>query len=135
MGACLPPVIINEIARDWATVDPRVPLQAADGHLSEGFDHAASLAAVRCPVLLWEADRDLCGIVPPTGFERLKGCLSHVPHRHVYAAGAGHQIHRDAPQFFATQTTDFFRLIEPAGHRWSGNRDITAPMRGKNNDD
>jgi len=111
MGACLPRAVIDAIARDWATVDPRVPLHAADGRLSEGFDHATSLAALRCPVLLWEADRDLSGIVPPTGFERLKACLAHVPHRHVYTEGAGHQIHRDAPQLFATQTIDFFRII------------------------
>ena len=115
MGACLPRAAIRAIARDWATVDPRVPFQAADGRLSEDFDHAACLAAVRCPLLLWEADRDVSGIVPPSGFERLKACLSHVPHRHVYAEGAGHQIHRDAPRLFASQTTDFFRLVGPAG--------------------
>lgn len=108
LGDCLPGVVIRTLAAAWATVDPRVPAPAVDLTFSDEFDHLAALRAVRCPVLLWEADLDMSGLVPQHDIESILKSLSHVPHWHERVDGAGHQIHGDAPQHFAARTIELF---------------------------
>ncbi len=108
LGDCLPGIAIQTLAAAWATVDPRVPVPTVDLTFSEGLDHLAALRAVRCPVLLWEADFDMSGLVPQPDIERVLHSLSHVPHRHERVDGAGHQIHAEAPERFAARTIEFF---------------------------
>jgi pimeloyl-ACP methyl ester carboxylesterase len=108
LGECLPHVVIQSMAGVIATVDPRAPAHAVDVRLNEGFDHLAALRSVRCPVLLWEADRVLGGIVPPEQIAAIRAALQHIAHRHFIVEGAGHHIHCDAPDRFVDHSTEFF---------------------------
>lgn len=111
LAECLPQAAIGSLAEVVATVDPRAPAYAVEMRLNEDFNHLEALRSVRCPVLLWEADRILAGILSPAQIEAVKSGLQHVPHRHILVEGAGHHIHCDAPDRFVEHSTEFFLPI------------------------
>lgn len=110
----LPEAIVHGSARRWAATDWRAVAAAARPDFSAGFDHGSALAALRCPVLVLEADRDLVGLLPPASMAAL---LAVPGAAHVLAEGALHDIHSSAPQRWLDEVLQFANRIGEASNK------------------
>lgn len=100
-------------ARCLADVDPRVFAPLFDGSWLAGLPWDATLAAVRCPVLLLRADMALGGMLPADdadALERHVGDLTRIECR-----GVGHTIHAQAPDVLARFLLPFLESLDDGG--------------------
>lgn len=92
-----------------AAMDPAVPHAAVTAELNDGFGHRDAMARVRAPVLYWNSDQDLVGVIPQDEHdENVRIMGRNVRVRHMVARGVGHLIHAEAPDLFAREIGDFF---------------------------
>ena len=83
--------------------ETEVMLEAAD-------DRVAALAAIRSPTLLVHGDREAGSRLAPEDLARLAAILPNA--RFARVPGAGHHIHRDAPDRFVAAVSSFLTSAE-----------------------
>lgn len=83
------------LAECVAMVDPEIFTPLVAGEWLEGFDHAALLSRVKCPVLLMQGDPACGGVFTDADADLAESALAQS--RRVRFPSVGHQIHRTSP--------------------------------------
>jgi pimeloyl-ACP methyl ester carboxylesterase len=83
-------------AKSFSRLDPAVLVPITDGRWMEGYDTAAILRGVRCPVALLQADEACGGMLIDADADRVLESLGSRCER-VRFPGCGHQLHGTRP--------------------------------------
>jgi pimeloyl-ACP methyl ester carboxylesterase len=89
-------------------LDPEVLAPLVAGRWLDGFDHAALLPRVKCPLLLLQGDPAAGG-----AFTDADVALAPPQARHIRFDGTGHQIHRTRPVEFLAALREFEARLRP----------------------
>ena len=108
----LPPTLLSDAARIAWQLDAECPAGALAADFSQGIDHAADLAAIRCPVLVLEADRDLVGLLSAVDIDRLMASLEQTEAEHLLVEGGLHAIHASRPDVYLRAVISLFAQPE-----------------------
>nr|WP_277345758.1 alpha/beta hydrolase [Pseudomaricurvus alkylphenolicus] len=105
-----PKSFLAPAAQAGLNLDPEVVRSSVSAELSENFDNRKAFALVRVPMLYWESDREMVGVLSRAEHTDLVDIVRRNGQRvkHVYAEGNGHRIHFDAAELFAKEIIDFF---------------------------
>jgi pimeloyl-ACP methyl ester carboxylesterase len=87
------------------SVDPEVFTPLIEGRWLEGYDRAQILDAIRCPVLLLQADPGSGGALDDADASDVAASMERC--RHVRLQGTGHQLHRDHLDVFLSCLNEF----------------------------
>jgi pimeloyl-ACP methyl ester carboxylesterase len=90
-------------------MDPEAYNPFIEESMFDGFDPDSVLSAIRCPVLLMQAEFNLGGVVTDDAAARLQDLIPDCTH--VKFPGTGHNIHEDAPIEFRRTLFDFLDTI------------------------
>ncbi len=108
----LPPPLLSDAARIAWRLDTACPAGALAADFSQGIDHGADLAAIRCPVLVLEADRDLVGLLSAADIDHLMGSLGRTRAEHLLVEGGLHAIHASRPDIYLRAVMSMFARPE-----------------------
>jgi pimeloyl-ACP methyl ester carboxylesterase len=87
------------------TVDPGVFTPLIQGRWLHGYERSQIFGAIRCPVLLLQADPDSGGALTDADASEAAAAMQRC--RHVRLRGTGHQLHRDHLEAFLSCLNDF----------------------------
>ncbi len=91
-------------------LDPEVLTPVIEGRWLEGYDVAAVLSQVLCPVLLLQADPLAGGALTDADANRVLAALT--SSEHIRFPGVGHQLHRDRPDAVTHALQDFAASLQ-----------------------
>lgn len=112
IGRGLPGVDAVELRSRAAALlqrDPEALAFMLDGRVREGFDVAAALERIACPVLLVQGDPALGGAL--TDDRAARACARLRRCTHIALPNAGHFIHHAVPGDFARLVTDYLETL------------------------
>lgn len=104
------PLVLKMVVRGFSEYDARFAAPFIAGQ--PDFDHAATLAAVRCPVLLLHAewfehpDHGLVGAMNDDDAARARDLLAHCDYERITS---GHVVHQERPAWYVEQVRSFHR--------------------------
>lgn len=108
-GEFFPNASLQRIAMASAAMDPDVAHAAVTAELNDGFNHRAAMAKVIAPVLYWNSDQDLVGVISQAEHdENVRVIGEHARIRHVVTPGVGHLIHAEVPELYTSEILRFF---------------------------
>jgi pimeloyl-ACP methyl ester carboxylesterase len=87
------------------SVDPEVFTPLIQGRWLHGYERSRIFGAIRCPVLLLQADPDSGGALTDADASEAAAAMQRC--RHVRLRGTGHQLHRDHLEAFLSCLNDF----------------------------
>jgi pimeloyl-ACP methyl ester carboxylesterase len=102
---------VRMMLRGLDQYDPRFGAAFYDGTWNKGFDHAAALGSINCPVMLMQAntsnlpDGTLDGAMSPEEAQRAMSLLKHGTYLKV---DASHVVNLDKPEAFIGAINSFF---------------------------
>lgn len=97
-------------AETLSKLDPAVLEQVLDGSVLEGYEVEKYLAAIECPVLLLQGQRERGSAIYEGEVDRVLPLMANVAH--VQIEGAGHLIHIDQPERFIEVVREFLEAVE-----------------------
>ena len=106
-----PPAVLRAATIASLHLDPEVARASVTTELVAGFDNREAFAKVRAPMLYWESDREMVGVISPSDHSSLVATVrnNNIRAEHIYVEGSGHRIHFDRPEKFADEITRFFK--------------------------
>lgn len=104
------PASLRFSAASLKRLDPAVLVPASDGRWLDGYDVTATLAAVRCPTLIVQADFAAGGALPDDYAVELAGQVPDATL--VRLPGVGHNAHAAAPEAFLKVVLPFLGALE-----------------------
>ncbi|HEX4146377.1 MAG TPA: alpha/beta hydrolase [Pirellulales bacterium] len=104
-----------------AAADPQVLAPIVQGAWLRGYNLASVLDRVRCPVLLFESDSAVGGMLAEADARQI--CSSLADCTHVRLANVGHHIHWQQPEATLRIVHAFLATLEPAASDGAQSRD------------
>jgi len=97
-------------AKHLEHLDPEVLATVFDqGRMNQGYDAHVLLPAIRCPVLLLQADPEAGGLTP---HEEIAPALALLPRgKHVFLKGVSHAWLHDQPEQGRKAIADFLTAV------------------------
>ncbi len=106
-----PQAVLKNAAISTLHLDPEVVHASVTTTLVADFDNRKAFSKVQAPMLYWESDREMLGIIEPSDHQNLVNEVqsNDFPTKYIYVDGSGHRIHFDRPKLFAEEIRSFFK--------------------------